>query len=197
MAKVILRTAAVIALAGAMAFGAAAAPANGGTGTASADAATGSSVALAGGKITLQLPPDFVNQTRKDANAKDTGVVVQLFANSVHTEVVGFSEVLTSKGDANDTSDAAFNKMAQGALSGLKTQFQNVKKTGQSQVMVSNHKFLRIDSQQEMQGKAMMGTLLMTPYQGSVITIQALTLATAVGSHDALINRILSSLVFH
>lgn len=162
-----------------------------------AELTSGVPVVLLDGKITLQLPQDFINQTREDANAQNTGVVVQLFANRAHSQAVGFSEVRTVNGDANDTSDAAFNKMAQGALSGLKTQFKNVKKTGQTPVMVNKHKFLRVDSQQEMQGKAMLGTLLITPYLDRVITIQALTPSAAAAAHEALVGTILGTLAFH
>ncbi|NDL64680.1 hypothetical protein [Acerihabitans arboris] len=196
MAMGIIRILAAIVLVGASAQGATAASAPASTAPV-AELKNGTPVAAVGGKMTLQLPADFVNQTREDANAQNTGVVVQLFANRAHPQAVGISEVRTVSGDANDTSDAAFNKMAQGALSGLKTQFKNVKKTGQTPVMVNKHKLLRIDSQQEMQGKAMLGTLLITPYQDRVVTIQVLTPDTAAGAHDALVSSILGTLAFH
>ncbi|WP_410012977.1 hypothetical protein [Sodalis sp. C49] len=200
MARRIIRIMTAIALAGVSVLGVTAASAPAASSSAAAPAPelkNSVRVALLDGKITLQLPPDFVNQTREDANAQNTGVVVQLFANRAHSQAVGISEVRTVNGDANDTSDAAFNKMAQGALSGLKTQFKNVRKTGQVPVMVDKHKFLRIDSQQEMQGKAMLGTLLITPYLDRVITIQVLTPTSGAAVHDDLVGNILGTLSFH
>lgn len=202
MAISFIRIMTAIALAGASVLGgtaasAPAAPSASSNAAPVAEAGNVVQVALLDGKMTFQLPRDFVNQTRQDANAQNTGVVVQLFANQAHSQAVGISEVRTVNGDANDTSDAAFNKMAQGALSGLKTQFKNVKKTGQTQVVVNKHKFLRIDAQQEMQGKAMLGTLLITPYIDRVVTLQVLSPVSGAGAHDALVSGILGTLSFH
>ncbi len=193
---------AAIALAGVAAL-AAAGQANAAPGSATASTAAvaeihnGLNVALLDGKITLQLPQEFVDQTPKDKAPQDTGVAVQLFANRRHSQVVGISTVRTVNGDANDTGESAFNKMAQGALSGLKTQFKDVKKTGQTTVMAGDHKFLRIDSEQEMKDNAMIGTLLITPYHDRVITVQVLSPAAADKEHNALVKSILNTVSFH
>lgn len=182
----------VLALAGAMALCAAASFA-----AAVVDIPNGLNVAVLEGKMTLQLPQDFVDRTPQDKTARDTGVAVQLFANQGHSQVVGISTVRTVNGDANDTGEAAFNKMAQGALTGLKTQFKDVKKTGQTSVMANGHKFLRIDSQQEMKESAMVGTLLITPYNDRVVTLQVLSPASAIDGHNALVKSILGTVAFH
>ncbi|WP_213991272.1 hypothetical protein [Sodalis sp. dw_96] len=153
-------------------------------------------VPLLDGKMTLRLPKDFVDQSRKDA-AGQNSVVVYLYVNRSHSQVVGISEVPTAAGDANDTSDAAFNKMAQGALSGLKTQFNHVKKTGQTTPVAGGHKFLRIDTEQEMKDEAMLGTILVTPYGGRVVTLQILTPKAGAAGHDPLVSHILDSIAFH
>jgi len=154
-------------------------------------------VAVLDGKITLQLPNDFIDQSRKDAVGQNSGVVVYLYVNRSHSQVVGISEVATAAGDANDTSDAAFNKMAQGAYSGLKTQFNHVKKIGQTTPVADGHKFLRIDTEQEMKGEAMLGTILLTPYSGRVVTLQILTPKSGAGGNDLLVHHILDSIAFH
>ncbi len=157
----------------------------------------GPGVAILGGKLTLQLPADFVDQTPANTSGQDTGVAVQLFASRGHAQVVGVSTVRTVEGDANDTGDRAFNKMAQGALSGLKTQFKAVKKTAQGTVIAGGHKFLRIDSEQEMENNAIIGTLLITPYRDNVITVQVLSPAETAKEHNALVKRILDTVAFH
>ncbi|QWA11301.1 hypothetical protein GTU79_00140 [Sodalis ligni] len=155
------------------------------------------SVSVLDGKITLRLPGDFVDQSRKDAAGQNSGVVVSLYVNKSRSQVVGISEVPTAAGDANDTSDDAFNKMAQGAFSGLKTQFNHVTKTGQTTPVAGGHKFLRIDSKQEMKGEAMMGTILVTPYSARVVTLQILTPESGASGHDLLVKHILDSIAFH
>jgi len=162
-----------------------------------ATAPGGPSVAILAGKLTLRLPMDFVDQRPADTAGQDTGVAVQLFANREHSQVVGISTVRTVEGDANDTGDRAFNKMAQGAMSGLKTQFKAVKKTAQSTVTAGGHKFLRIDSEQEMRNSAIIGTLLITPYRDNVITVQVLSPAETAAEHNALVKTILDSVAFH
>ncbi len=154
-------------------------------------------VSVLGGELTLRLPGDFVDQSRKDAVGQNSGVVVYLYVNRPHSQVVGISEVLTAAGDANDTSDGAFNKMAQGALSGLNTQFNHVKKTGQTMPMAGEHRFLRIDTEQEMKGEAMLGTILATPFSGRVVTLQILTPKSGAAGHDLLVRHILGSIAFH
>jgi len=156
----------------------------------------GLGVALLGGKITLRLPADFIDQTPANKSAQDTGLAVQLFINHGHSQVVGISSVRTLTGVANNTGDRAFNNMAQGALSGLKTQFKAVKKTAQSTVIAGGHKILRLDSEQEMKGNAIIGTLLITPYRDNVITVQVLSPVATRGEHDVLVKTILDTLVF-
>jgi len=158
---------------------------------------TTTDVVLLDGKITLRLAPGFVDQSHQDASGNNPGVVVYLFVNQPQSQVVGISEVKTVTGDSNDTSDAAFDKMAQGALSGLKTQFSQVTKTGQTATMAANHRFLRIDTRQELKGQLMNGTILATPYGGRVLTLQVLTPAQNLADHDALVSSILSSIAFH
>ncbi|XBS69738.1 hypothetical protein ABK905_26165 [Acerihabitans sp. KWT182] len=155
------------------------------------------SVPLLDGKITFRLPNDFNNQSKKDAVGQNSGVVVYLYVNTLRSQVVGISEVPTAAGDANDTSDAAFSKMAQGAYSGLKTQFTHVVKTGQTTLMAGSRKLLRIDTEQEMKGEAMLGTILTTPYSGRVVTIQILTPTSGVAGHRLLVRQILDSIAFH
>ncbi|TKI07262.1 hypothetical protein [Martelella alba] len=154
-------------------------------------------IALVDGKMTLRLPQGFADQSRRDANAQQTGVAVHLYVSRLHAQVVGISEIKTAAGDANDTSDAAFDKMAQGALSGLKTQFSDVRQTGRTVTMAGGRKFLRIDSDQTMKGESMAGTTLVTPFAGHVITLQVLTPKADVKSHARLVDDILASIAFH
>ncbi|MEA9389955.1 hypothetical protein SJI19_05205 [Acerihabitans sp. TG2] len=156
----------------------------------------GTGVALLDGNLTLTLPADFIDQTPANKTARDIGVAVQLFTHPGQSQVVGISTVPTLKGHANDTSERAFNKMAQGALSGLKTQFTSVKKTAQSTVIAGGHKILRMDCEQVMKGNAIIGTLLITPYRDNVITVQVLSPAATRAEHDALVKTILDTLVF-
>lgn len=162
-----------------------------------ADLKNGINVALLDGKVTLQVPADFVNQTRQDSAAANSGVKIQVYADRKRQQVVGISEVPTTRGDANDTSDAAFNKMAQGSLSGLKTQYKDVKKTGQTKVTAGGHKFLRIDTRQDVQGIAMQGSTLVTPYGGGVLTLQVLSPESQNAAHTRLVDRVLSTIAFH
>lgn len=167
------------------------------SGAASSTTKMTTDVVLLNGKITLRLAPGFVDQSHRDSAGDNPGVLVYLFVNQPQSQVVGISEVKTVTGESNDTSNAAFNKMAQGAMSGLKTQFSNVTKTGQTTTMAANHRFLRIDTRQELKGQLMNGTILATPYGGRVLTLQILTPAAKLADHDALVSSILSSIAFH
>lgn len=165
--------------------------------TPAADPAGEVDVALLDGKMTLRLPRDFTEQSSQSTQNQSTGVKVYLYVDRTHSQVVGISEIKTANGDANDTSDAAFKKMAQGALSGLKTQFNNVKQTGQTTTTAGNRKFLRIDTEQTMKGDAMTGTTLVTPFAGRVVTLQILTPKADAKGHNALVASILGSIAFH
>lgn len=165
--------------------------------TPAATVTSGIPVAVLDGKVTLQVPADFVNQTREDSTAANTGVKTQVFADRKRQQVIGVSEVPTADGDANDTSPAAFNKMSQGSLSGLKTQYKDVTKIGQTTVTAGDHKFLRLDTRQSVQGTRMLGSTITTPYNGSVITIQVLSPANGQTAHTALVKQILASVAFH
>ncbi|MFT4463647.1 MAG: hypothetical protein ACMX3H_01030 [Sodalis sp. (in: enterobacteria)] len=107
--------------------GTVASAADSGTGNASAPSVKSIDVAALNGKVTLQVPGAFVNQTREDTTSQNLGVKIQVFTDRQRQQVIGVSEVPTTAGDANDTSTDAFNKMAQGSLSGLKTQYPNIR----------------------------------------------------------------------
>lgn len=108
--------------------GTVASAADSGTGNASAPPVNGIDVAALNGKVTLQVPGAFVNQTREDTTSQNPGVKIQVFTDRQRQQVIGVSEVPTAAGDANDTSADAFNKMAQGSLSGLKTNIRMCRK---------------------------------------------------------------------
>ncbi len=160
-------------------------------------AAAAIDVSVMAGKITLRVPAEFVNQTREQAASQNTGVKIQLLADRQRQQVVGISEVPTADGDANDNSEAAFNKMAQGILSGLKTQYKDVKKTGQTRITAGGQQLLRLDTRQTVQDKLMSGTTLVTPYQANVVTLQVLSPAADKTGHAALVKFVLESLAFH
>ncbi|AHF75221.1 hypothetical protein Sant_0104 [Sodalis praecaptivus] len=179
------------------AAGTVASAADSGTGNASAPPVNGIDVAALNGKVTLQVPAAFVNQTREDTTSQNPGVKIQVFTDRQRQQVIGVSEVPTAAGDANDTSADAFNKMAQGSLSGLKTQYKDVQKTGQSTEIVAGRKFLRLDTRQSVEGNAMLGSTITTPYAGNVLTIQVLTPAKNEVQHNRLVKQVLGTVAFH
>lgn len=101
----------IMAAAGLAGMSGMASAADSGTGNTSASSAKGIDVAALGGKVTLQVPGAFVNQTREDPAAQNPGVKIQVFTDPQRQQVIGVSEVPTAAGDANDTSTDAFNKM--------------------------------------------------------------------------------------
>lgn len=187
----------IMAAAGLAGMSGMASAADSGTGDTSASSAKGIDVAALGGKVTLQVPGAFVNQTREDPAAQNPGVKIQVFTDRQRQQVIGVSEVPTAAGDANDTSRDAFNKMAQGSLSGLKTQYKDVQKTGQSVETIDGHKFLRLDTRQTVGGNAMLGSTITTPYAGSVLTLQVLTPAKNLTQHNLLVKQVLGTVAFH
>lgn len=171
--------------------------ADSGTGNASAPPVNGIDVAVLNGKVTLQVPAAFVNQTREDTTSQNPGVKIQVFTDRQRQQVIGVSEVPTAAGDANDTRANAFNKMAQGSLSGLKTQYKDVQKIGQSTEIVAGRKFLRLDTRQSVESNAMLSSTITTPYAGNVLTIQVLTPAKNEMQHNRLVKQVLGTVAFH
>lgn len=187
----------MIAAAGLAGTSGMASAADSGTGNVSAPSAKVIDVAALSGKVTLQVPSAFVNQTREDSAGQNPGVKIQVFTDRQRQQVIGVSEVPTAAGDANDTSTDAFNKMAQGSLSGLKTQYKDVQKTGQSVETVDGHKFLRLDTRQTVEGNAMLGSTITTPYAGNILTLQVLTPAKNQTQHNLLVKQVLGTVAFH
>ncbi|AHG20325.1 hypothetical protein Z042_12275 [Chania multitudinisentens RB-25] len=157
--------------------------------------APGLHVSLQKGKITFELPAGFSDQTQLSGIINDDKSIIQLFLDSKARQRTVASEVIPPAGMKLNTSDAMLKELTQSMITELADRYQNIKKTKEENFTVDEQKFHRLDTEQTVNGQKVVSTIVLTVFNKRVVTLQMLSPAKTPQVHQALVQRIIDTLV--
>lgn len=152
-------------------------------------------VSLQQGRITFELPPGFSDQTKYSGIINDSKSTIQLFLDSKSRQRTVSSEVIPPEGMKLSSSDAMLKELMQSMITELADRYQNIKKTREESFTVGKQRFRRLDSEQNVSGQQVVSTIVVTVFNKRVVTLQILSPAKTPQAHQALVQRIIETMV--
>lgn len=94
-----------------------------------------------------------------------------------------------------NTSDKMLKDLTQSIITELADRYQNIKTTKEENFIVGKQKFHRLDTEQSVNGQKVLSTFVLTVLNKRVVTLQMLSPAKTPEAHQALVQRIIDTLV--
>lgn len=151
-------------------------------------------VSLLKGRVTLMIPAGFGNKWRNMGRGNGDDNQFLRFTNVANKQVVNLSAYRHPGTGLADTRDRYLNSITIGLLIGFSRHYQDIKKVGQQDLTIDSQKFRRFDTTQQLQGKDVLASVVLTILDGQVILIQVESPADDAAGHDTTVSSIIDSI---
>lgn len=156
--------------------------------------AGGIRVALLQDKMSFHLPEGFSDQSQQTGVKNTPESVTQLFIDVNSRQLVVTSEVIPPSSELLDNSDASYQGLSKGLMSGLSNQYENIQKTNENSLTLDGQRFERLDTIQSVKGQKVVAATLFTIQNKKVVTLQIVTPADREDDHNKLVQNIIDTL---